>query len=219
MGGSSVKLGRSVQPGEEIDINVNLRAPQTYGVFQGFWQHARPARSPNLWRDGVGGHAGAETRTRPVVTPAPTPPPAAAVALINPKPARRQSAYIAAGQCTDLRWEIDNVNSIFLIDGGNQQGVGGHDARTVCPGATTTYTLRVVGNDGASRDFPITVNVSGSAGYSINFWTDRDAIDAGQCTTLRWDVRNVQAVYLDGEGVAGVSQREVCPGDTKHYNL
>jgi hypothetical protein len=118
-----------------------------------------------------------------------------------------------------LRWDIDNVNSIFLIDGGNQQGVGGHDARSVCPGATTTYTLRVVGNDGASRDFPITVNVSNSAGYSINFWADRDAIDAGQCTTLRWDVRNVQAVYLDGEGVAGVSQREVCPGDTKNYNL
>ncbi|HMT20923.1 MAG TPA: hypothetical protein PKE20_06690, partial [Promineifilum sp.] len=57
------------------------------------------------------------------------------------------------------------------------------------------------------------------AGYSINFWTDRDAIDAGQCTTLRWDVRNVREVYLDGEGVAGVSQREVCPGDTRNYNL
>ena len=58
-----------------------------------------------------------------------------------------------------------------------------------------------------------------NAGYSINFWADRDTIDAGQCTALRWDVRNVQAVYLDGEGVAGVSEREVCPGDTKNYNL
>ena len=38
MGGSSVKLGRAVQPGEQIDLSVNLRAPQVYGVFQGFWQ-------------------------------------------------------------------------------------------------------------------------------------------------------------------------------------
>jgi hypothetical protein len=150
----------------------------------------------------------------PVPTAGPQPPPAA----FNPN-LRADSAYIAAGQCTTLRWDIDNISAIYLVDGGNQQGVGGHDAHTVCPGATTTYTLRVIGADGASRDFPITVNVSGDAGYSINFWADRDSIDAGQCTTLRWDVRNVQAVYLDGEGVAGVSQREVCPGDTKTYNL
>jgi hypothetical protein len=60
-----------------------------------------------------------------------TPPPA----TINPN-LRADNAYIAAGQCTTLRWEIDNVRSVFLIDGGNQQGVAGHDARSVCPGAT-----------------------------------------------------------------------------------
>lgn len=216
MGGSSVKLGRAVQPGDEVELNVNLRAPQTYGVFQGFWQ----------MRDTVNHQTFGETVWAGIQVPNPNPPPPAptpvpqapAVAPVGPN-LRADSAYIAAGQCTALRWEVDNVNSIFLIDGGNQQGVGGHDARTVCPGSTTTYTLRVIGNDGATRDFPIVVNVSGSAGYSISFWTDRDAIDGGQCTTLRWDVRNVQAVYLDGEGVAGVSQREVCPGDTRTYNL
>ena len=41
----------------------------------------------------------------------------------------------------------------------------------------------------------------------------------GQCTALRWDVRNVQAVYLDGEGVPGVSARDVCPGGTTTYTL
>ncbi|MBK8048831.1 MAG: hypothetical protein IPK16_17945 [Anaerolineales bacterium] len=121
------------------------------------------------------------------------------------------ATYIAGGQCTAIRWNVDNIQAAFFIDGGNQQGVGGHDARNVCPGGTTTYTLRVIGNDGATHDFPITVNVSGNANYSINYWVDRDNIDAGQCTTLRWDVRNVQAVYLNGEGVAGVSQRSV-PG-------
>lgn len=213
MGGSSVEIGRAVQPGEQIDINVNLRAPQTYGVFQGFWQ----------MRDSVGRAFGESVWVGiqipnpkpPVATPAPQPP--AAVAL-DPN-LRADSAFIAAGQCTTLRWEIDNIRAVYLLDGGNQQGVGGHDAHNVCPGATTTYTLRVIDNNGANQDFPITINVSGSAGYSINFWTDCDSIDNGQCTTLRWDVRNVQAVYLDDDGVPGVSQREVCPNEQKSYNL
>ena len=199
-----------MQPGDQIDVNVTLRAPQTYGTFQGFWQMRAPL-----------GQAFGETVWVGIQVPDPNPP----VVVVTPPPAsinpnlRADSTFLTAGQCTTLRWDIDNVRSVNLVDGGNVQGVAGHDARSVCPGGNTTYTLRVVGNDGASHDFPITINVSGNAGYSINFWTDRDTIDAGQCTTLRWDVRNVQAVYLDGEGVAGVSQREVCPGDRKSYNL
>jgi hypothetical protein len=217
MGGSSVKLGRSVQPGEQIDINVNLRAPQSYGTFQGFWRlqdALGQAFGETIW---VGIQVPDPNPPEPVPTapPAPTAPPPPG---INPN-LRADSTYLAAGQCTTLRWDIDNVQGVYLIDGGSQQGVGGHDAHTVCPSATATYTLRVVRSDGGTQDFPITVNVSPSAAYSINFWADRDTIDDSQCTTLRWDVRNVQAVYLDGEGVAGVSQREVCPDDTRRYNL
>ncbi len=214
MGGSSVKLGNAVQPGEQIDITVNLRAPQTYGTFQGFWRMrdtAGQAFGETVW-------VGVQVPDPNPPAPVPTAPPAPPAPGSNPN-LRADSAYIAAGQCTTLRWDIDNVQAVYLIDGGSQQGAGGHDAHNVCPGSTTTYTLRVVGSDGATHDFPITVNVSGNAGYSINFWVDRDTIDAGQCTTLRWDVRNVQAVYLNGEGVAGVSQREVCPSGIKTYDL
>ena len=212
MGGSSVKIGKAVQPGEQIDINVNLRAPQTYGVFQGFWRMhdtLGQAFGEVLW---VGIQV--PDPNPPVATPAPQPP----ASQLNPN-LRADSAYIASNQCTTLRWDIDNIRAVYLIDGGNQQGVGGHDARNVCPSGTTTYTLRVVNNENTTFDFPITINVSGNADYSLNFWTDRDRIDRGQCTTLRWDVRNVRAVFLDNEGVAGVSQREVCPGDTHTYRL
>ena len=147
--------------------------------------------------------------------PAPPPPP---TQEINPN-LRADTNYIAPGQCTAIRWDIDDVNAVYFIDGGNQQGVGGHDAHTVCPGGTTTYTLRVVDRNGATHDFTITITVSGAPDYSINFWADATDISGGQCTTLRWDVRNVQAVYLDGEGVAGVSAREVCPGSSKTYTL
>jgi hypothetical protein len=216
MGGSRVPVGRAVQPGETVDLSVNLRAPQTYGVFQGFWQmhdSLGQAFGETVW---VGVQV---PDPNPPVVVAPTPAPQApAASPINPN-LRADSVNINAGQCTTLRWDVDNVKAVYLLDGGNQQSVGGHDARSVCPSATASYVLRVVGNDNANRDFPITVNVSGNAGYSINFWADRDSIDAGQCTTLRWDVRNVQAVYLNSEGVPGVSQREVCPGETQTYNL
>ncbi|MEZ4864284.1 MAG: transporter substrate-binding domain-containing protein [Caldilineaceae bacterium] len=220
MGGTSVKVGKAVQPGEQIDLNVNLRAPQTYGVFQGFWRmhdDQNQAFGEVIWVGIQVPDPNPPTPTAPPVTVA-TPIPQQPTTSINPN-LRADSAYIAANQCTTLRWDVDNIRAIYFIDGGNQQGVGGHDARNVCPGATTTYTLRVVGNDGGTHDFPLTINVSGNADYSINFWVDRDNIDAGKCTTLRWDVRNVRAVYLDNEGVAGVSQREVCPGDTRTYRL
>jgi len=212
MGGSAVAVGRVVRPGETIDLSVSLRAPQVYGTFQGFWQ----------MRDGLGQYFGQVVwvgiqvpNPNPAApAPQPTPPPAA----LNPN-LRADSTYINQGQCTTVRWDIDNVRAVYFIEGGNQQGVGGHDARTVCPGGTTTYTLRVTDLNGGNHDFPITINVGGSPDYSMNFSADNTNLNQGQCTRLRWDVRNVQAVYLDGEGVAGVSDREVCPGGSKTYTL
>ena len=54
---------------------------------------------------------------------------------------------------------------------------------------------------------------------SIRFWADRESLPKGQCTWLRWDVQNVREVYLDGQGVVGQGQREVCPTATKTYEL
>ena len=48
---------------------------------------------------------------------------------------------------------------------------------------------------------------------------DSNTVGVGQCTTLRWDVRNVQAVYVNGNGVAGQSAQQVCPGSTVAYTL
>ena len=62
------------------------------------------------------------------------------------------------------------------------------------------------------------------AGPSINFWTDKDRVKEGQCTTIHWDVSNVQAVYLEyggkTRGVAGQGSQGVCPStDGKTYVL
>lgn len=53
----------------------------------------------------------------------------------------------------------------------------------------------------------------------VNFRADMTELIRGQCTTLRWDVDNVTAVYLDGQGVAGHSTRQVCPAQTTTYQL
>ena len=213
LNGNPVPVGRVVRPGETIDLSASLRAPQVYGTFQSFWQ----------MRDSLGQYFGqvvwvgiqVPNPNPPAAVAPPAPPPPATV---NPN-LRADSTYISQGQCTAIRWDIDNVRAVYFIEGGNQQGVGGHDARTVCPGGTTTYTLRVTDLNGGNHDFPITINVGGSPDYSMNFSADNTNINQGQCTRLRWDVRNVQAVYLDGEGVAGVSDREVCPGSSKTYTL
>jgi hypothetical protein len=36
-------------------------------------------------------------------------------------------------------------------------------------------------------------------------------IREGECAMLTWSIQNVEAVYLNGEGVAGEAEREVCP--------
>jgi hypothetical protein len=53
----------------------------------------------------------------------------------------------------------------------------------------------------------------------VSFRADAYTITAGSCTWLRWDVDNVRAVYLDGQGVVGHDQRQVCPNATTTYTL
>jgi polar amino acid transport system substrate-binding protein len=207
MGGGAVPVGRAVQPGETVDIYAQLQAPQSYGTFQGFWQMRNSAYEYFGEVTWVG-----------IQVPDPNPPPPPPPVDVNPN-LRADADWITAGQCTTIRWDVDNVAAVYFVEGDNVQGVGGHDARNVCPGGTTTYALRITRQDGATQEFPITINVNGNPDYSINFWADNYSLDGGQCTALRWDVRNVREVYLDNEGVPGVSARDVCPGGTQTYTL
>lgn len=211
MGGTAAGVDRQVEPGQTFDFAVALQAPREYGTFQGFWKMQDDngrAFGEVIW-------VGIQ-----VPNPNPPPPPPPPPAGINPN-LRADANFVNAGQCTTIRWDVDNVNAVFFIDGGNQQGVGGHDARSVCPTATTTYTLRVIDRNNRPNDFTITINVQGGGPPppSINFWVDNATINAGQCTTVRWDVQNVREVYLDNRGVAGQGSQQVCPGGTTTYTL
>ncbi len=53
----------------------------------------------------------------------------------------------------------------------------------------------------------------------IEFWSDDTSVDAGQCTTLHWNVAGVREVYLDDKAVNGRGKREVCPREPQSHTL
>lgn len=60
----------------------------------------------------------------------------------------------------------------------------------------------------------------------LAFWADRPQIDQGQCTTLRWSVANIQAVWVYQAGqnfeqfpATGDGSRQVCPATTTTYEM
>ncbi len=63
-------------------------------------------------------------------------------------------------------------------------------------------------------------------GAEINFWVDSNYIQAGQCTTIHWDVKNVREIYFydqgeswEGHGVTGKEDRTACPQHSMSYYL
>lgn len=146
-------------------------------------------------------------------TPTPTstpkaPPPS------GPYDYRADRAQIKPGECTYLRWNIQGVRGVYL----NNEGVAGVDMRWVCPTVTTTYTLRVVRTDGSQVQQAVTIGVAGQTPtVIINVTADHQRVARGGCTTLRWNIQGVRAVYLNGAGVAGVNNMRVCLQGTTTY--
>lgn len=54
---------------------------------------------------------------------------------------------------------------------------------------------------------------------AVDFRLDKNTINAGECTILRWDVRNVFAIYREDDLVGEQGSQEVCPADTSTYHL
>ena len=60
----------------------------------------------------------------------------------------------------------------------------------------------------------------------ISFWADRTVINQGECTTLRWNLNNIQAVWVYPMGqnylnfpVNGQGSRQECPASTSTYEM
>jgi hypothetical protein len=126
---------------------------------------------------------------------------------------------IAPGDCTVLRWRAQGVRAVYL----NNEGVSGEATQQVCPAGTTTYTLRVVGDDDVSTSRSLTILVTRGSGIPLRFWADQYTMNPGACTNLNWWVTGVEAVYVgvtgSEKGVAGVGSEQVCPSGLASYTL
>jgi hypothetical protein len=78
---------------------------------------------------------------------------------------------------------------------------------------TTTSTPLPTGTP-TPTNTPIPANTP-----DVSFHADATELITGSCTTLRWDVENVQEVYLDSQPQQGHGSRQVCPAQTQTYEL
>lgn len=70
---------------------------------------------------------------------------------------RADQTILAEGQCTTIRWDVDNVSQVYFED----ELSTGHDSQEVCPTDTTSYRLTVVNPDG--RQVPYTLRIEVAA--------------------------------------------------------
>lgn len=157
----------------------------------------------------------------PTPTPSPTPIPTPSIEL----PPERIVLNAPCEACTTLGWKVGNVRAVYLdgerVDdqGSRQACLDSADEYDLISGyeneITYTYNFRVVAETG---DVNRTISVIWKH-PPISFWADTTELSSGQCTILHWDVENVQAVYLDDQGVIGHDSRTVCPNQSQTYLL
>ena len=177
----------------------------------------------------LGTATGAEALPIVNVPPPPTRAPVAATATAPPgliPVLRADKSQLTAGECTTLRWDVENVDSVFLDSGSSEEPVTGHDTRWICPDATTVYTLRVVNKDKTEQKYTTTVTVSACGDTPIISRFDASAVEvkAGTKVTLVWDVTCAQFVFFKvgsdvRQPVSGHDQTEVQPTSTTDYTL
>jgi heat shock protein HslJ len=109
------------------------------------------------------------TTNVPVVAAPPPPPPPTPTA--TPLPQATPQAQIAfwadrttitQGECTSLRWQVHNVQTVFVYPVGQNFRdfpVTGEGSRQVCPQVTTTYEMRVQRTDGGVETRQVTITV------------------------------------------------------------
>ncbi len=89
----------------------------------------------------------------PTLTPTETP-----AATFTPTVAdfRADETSLTAGQCTTLRWDVDNIREVY-IEG---KPTSGHNSLDVCPDQSTRYTLMVIHPNGDQVPYYVSIEVS-----------------------------------------------------------
>lgn len=192
MSGKTTAVQGAVAPGQTYEMYVNLTAPTTPAVYQGFWE----------MRNGQGVAFGQRVYVGINVSPSATP---------TPQPTQTPSpginftvdrVDIKQGECVTFRWDVQNVRAVYFYSDGQdyrQHGVAGQSSQQECPAPSRNYNLRVDKNDGSNEVRQIRINVQSNIALPaiVTFIAESNQINAGQCSNLRWDVQeNVNRVRL-----------------------
>ncbi len=199
MGGQPVAISRVVAPGGTYDMQVNLVAPSQPGTYQGFWQMTNAqgvAFGEKVW-------VGITVPAPATPTPFPTQTPAPNIQFWA------DQTTINQGACTTLRWNVSNVQAVYVYAQGQpweQNGVAGQGERQVCPQATTVYELRAVRPDGSVEIRQVRIDVIPTSGAPVIDYFNAQPdfqMPLGQCVTLSWNVSgDVFLVKLVGRNMA-----------------
>lgn len=130
-----------VQPGENLSAIASR-----YGLSAADLQKANCLNNPNRLQIGQILHVPPFATETPLAQPTFTP---SIVAF------RADSTTLEPGDCTTLRWDVQNVSAIFI----DEQPTTGSDVLPICPLVSTTYTLRVVYPDGTQSQHPLRITV------------------------------------------------------------
>lgn len=186
MGGQPVAVAQPVAPNATYDFQVNLVAPTTPGVYQGFWEMRNDkgvAFGERVW-------VGIQVPGAPTPTPFPTQTPSPNIQFYADR------TQINAGERVVFTWIVDNVKAVYFYEQGQpweSNGVPGQGSREVYPQHTTVYELRVVKPDNSVEIRQIRIDVNAppaGAPTIVSFLVYPEyEIPLGGCTDIRWEVQ------------------------------
>ncbi len=108
---------------------------------------------------------------------------------------------IAQGECTILRWQVDNATEVFL-EGENVETLG---AQQVCPSKTTTYEMQVPSPEG-EQEAKVTIEVVAPPAAPTGMQITNMVCDPEYQITLKWtdqaDNETGYRLYRDGTLIA-----------------
>jgi hypothetical protein len=137
---------------------------------------------------------------------------------------------VSPGGCTMLHWQVSSGEQYPVFLNGREVAPEGEEE--VCLEEPTTYEL-VVGVPGGSVSQTVSITVEGQPGEPppeepgpgggpevVVLVVAPDVIAPGGCAMLHWEVHPPEwPVFINGQEVAPIGEREECPGATTTYEL
>lgn len=189
MEGQPTSLPGQVDPGQEVDIYVNLVAPQASGTYQGFWNIFSSRNIPfgeTVW---VGITVNSSVPLPPVGAPF------ISSFYFNP-------TTIMTNQCAIVYWEVTgSINSTDLLQGNNivWENTPSIGSYKVCPTTSgmVVYNLKVTGpgGDNSASAYLKVIDSKPVSPYILEFLASPSEFSLPACTDLQWNVSD--AIHIE----------------------